>query len=75
MRRYMPAHPAHPGVAVVPVHEYALLPVWITQTMLTLAASTAGPALLSLGAGEVHNINLFGRKRSLGLKRLGRRCR
>jgi phthiodiolone/phenolphthiodiolone dimycocerosates ketoreductase len=43
----------------------------LAQTMLTLAASTAGPSLLSLGAGEVRNINPFGRRRSLGLKRLG----
>jgi phthiodiolone/phenolphthiodiolone dimycocerosates ketoreductase len=40
----------------------------LAQTMLTLAASTAGPALLSLGAGEVRNINPFGRERSPGLK-------
>ena len=38
--------------------------------MLTLASSTAGSALLSLGAGEMRNIGPFGRKRSLGLKRL-----
>jgi phthiodiolone/phenolphthiodiolone dimycocerosates ketoreductase len=42
----------------------------LAQTMLTSAASTTGPALLSLGAGEVRNISPFGRKRSLGLKRL-----
>jgi phthiodiolone/phenolphthiodiolone dimycocerosates ketoreductase len=43
----------------------------LAQTTLTLAASTAGPSLLSLGAGEVRNINPFGRRRSLGLKSLG----
>lgn len=42
----------------------------LAQTMLTLASSTSGSALLSLGAGEMRNIGPFGRKRSLGLKRL-----
>lgn len=42
----------------------------LAQTMLTLAAATEGPALLSLGAGEMRHIGPFGRKRSHGLKRL-----
>jgi phthiodiolone/phenolphthiodiolone dimycocerosates ketoreductase len=42
----------------------------LAQMMLTLAAATNGPGLLSLGAGEYRHINPFGRKRSLGLKRL-----
>jgi len=42
----------------------------LAQTMLTLASATEGPALLSLGAGEVRHIAPFGRKRSQGLKRL-----
>ena len=42
----------------------------LAQTMLTRASATEGPALLSLGAGEVRHIAPFGRKRSQGLKRL-----
>jgi phthiodiolone/phenolphthiodiolone dimycocerosates ketoreductase len=42
----------------------------LAQSMLTLASATEGHALLSLGAGEVRHINPFGRKRSMGLKRL-----
>ncbi len=45
-------------------------PPELMQAMLTLAAATAGGARLLLGAGETRNITPFGRKRSVGLKRL-----
>ncbi|MFR9806815.1 LLM class flavin-dependent oxidoreductase [Pseudonocardia sp. RS010] len=45
-------------------------PAELAQTMLTLAMATEGRASLCLGAGEVRHIAPFGRKRSLGLKRL-----
>jgi phthiodiolone/phenolphthiodiolone dimycocerosates ketoreductase len=38
--------------------------------MSTLAMATPGKATLSLGAGEVRHVTPFGRKRSVGLKRL-----
>jgi phthiodiolone/phenolphthiodiolone dimycocerosates ketoreductase len=46
-------------------------PPELAQTLLTLAQATTGKGTLCLGGGEVRNINPFGRKRSLGLKRLG----
>ena len=45
-------------------------PAELAQTMLTLAMATEGRATLCLGAGEVRHIAPFGRKRSIGLKRL-----
>jgi phthiodiolone/phenolphthiodiolone dimycocerosates ketoreductase len=50
-------------------------PPELAQTMLTLAAASEGPMLLSLGGGEVRHINPFGRKRSAGLKRLSEALR
>ena len=38
--------------------------------MSTLATASGGKATLSLGAGEVRHVTPFGRKRSIGLKRL-----
>ena len=45
-------------------------PPELAQTMLTLAMATQGQASLCLGAGEVRHISPFGRKRTIGLKRL-----
>ena len=45
-------------------------PAELAQTMLTLAMATQGRSSICLGAGEVRHINPFGRKRSIGLKRL-----
>jgi len=45
-------------------------PPELAQTMSTLATATGGKATLSLGAGEVRHVTPFGRKRSIGLKRL-----
>ncbi|HEX3612707.1 MAG TPA: LLM class flavin-dependent oxidoreductase [Sporichthyaceae bacterium] len=45
-------------------------PPELAQTMSTLATATSGKATLSLGAGEVRHVTPFGRKRSVGLKRL-----
>lgn len=45
-------------------------PAELAQTMLTLAMATEGQASLFLGAGEARHVIPFGRKRSLGLKRL-----
>lgn len=45
-------------------------PAELAQTLLTLAMATEGQATLCLGAGEVRHIAPFGRKRSIGLKRL-----
>jgi phthiodiolone/phenolphthiodiolone dimycocerosates ketoreductase len=46
-------------------------PPELAQSLLTLAMAAGGKGTLCLGGGEVRNINPFGRKRSLGLKRLG----
>lgn len=45
-------------------------PAELAQTMLTLAMATEGQSTVCLGAGEVRHISPFGRKRSIGLKRL-----
>ena len=45
-------------------------PAELAQTMLTLATATEGRATLFLGAGEARHVIPFGRKRSLGIKRL-----
>jgi phthiodiolone/phenolphthiodiolone dimycocerosates ketoreductase len=45
-------------------------PAEMCQTLLTLAMATEGQGTIFLGAGEVRHIAPFGRKRSLGLKRL-----
>jgi phthiodiolone/phenolphthiodiolone dimycocerosates ketoreductase len=45
-------------------------PAEMTQALLTLAMATEGQGSLFLGAGEVRHIAPFGRKRSIGLKRL-----
>lgn len=45
-------------------------PPELAQMLLTLALATEGQATLNLGAGEVRHIAPFGRKRSIGLKRL-----
>lgn len=45
-------------------------PAELAQTLLTLAMATEGQSSLFLGAGEVRHIAPFGRKRSIGLKRL-----
>ena len=45
-------------------------PAEMAQALLTMAMATEGQATLFLGAGEVRHISPFGRKRSIGLKRL-----
>ena len=45
-------------------------PAEMAQALLTLAMATEGQGSLFLGAGEVRHIAPFGRKRSIGLKRL-----
>jgi phthiodiolone/phenolphthiodiolone dimycocerosates ketoreductase len=45
-------------------------PPELLQAMTTLSNATAGGARLVLGAGETRHITPFGRKRSVGLKRL-----
>jgi phthiodiolone/phenolphthiodiolone dimycocerosates ketoreductase len=45
-------------------------PPELAQTMLSLSTATEGQTTLHLGAGEIRHIGPFGRKRSLGLKRL-----
>jgi len=45
-------------------------PPELMQAMLTLASAGEGSPRLLLGAGETRNITPFGRKRSVGLKRL-----
>ena len=45
-------------------------PAEMAQTMLTLATATDGRGTMFLGACEVRHVAPFGRKRSMGLKRL-----
>jgi phthiodiolone/phenolphthiodiolone dimycocerosates ketoreductase len=45
-------------------------PAEMAQALLTLAMATEGQGSLFLGAGEVRHIAPFGRRRSIGLKRL-----
>ena len=45
-------------------------PAEMAQALLTLAMATEGQGSIFLGAGEVRHIAPFGRKRSIGLKRL-----
>jgi phthiodiolone/phenolphthiodiolone dimycocerosates ketoreductase len=45
-------------------------PAEMAQALLTLAMATEGQGSLFLGAGEARHIVPFGRKRSIGLKRL-----
>lgn len=45
-------------------------PAEMAQALLTLAMATAGQGTIFLGAGEVRHIAPFGRRRSIGLKRL-----
>jgi phthiodiolone/phenolphthiodiolone dimycocerosates ketoreductase len=45
-------------------------PAEMAQALLTLAMATEGQGTIFLGAGEVRHISPFGRKRSIGLKRL-----
>jgi phthiodiolone/phenolphthiodiolone dimycocerosates ketoreductase len=45
-------------------------PAEMAQALLTLAQATEGQGSLFLGAGEARHIVPFGRKRSIGLKRL-----
>jgi phthiodiolone/phenolphthiodiolone dimycocerosates ketoreductase len=45
-------------------------PAEMAQALLTLAQATEGKGSLFLGAGEARHIVPFGRKRSIGLKRL-----
>jgi phthiodiolone/phenolphthiodiolone dimycocerosates ketoreductase len=45
-------------------------PAEMAQSLLTLAMATEGQGSLFLGAGEVRHISPFGRRRSIGLKRL-----
>ncbi|MEA2169446.1 MAG: phthiodiolone/phenolphthiodiolone dimycocerosates ketoreductase [Solirubrobacteraceae bacterium] len=45
-------------------------PAEMAQALLTLAMATEGQGSIFLGAGEARHITPFGRKRSIGLKRL-----